>query len=89
MNRRRRIQAQLERSTTRIGEFRQALGVWFRVLSGEPGKTLVLARRAGQVWYVAGLNGTESPVTVKVAVPFLGEGGWNVSSISDAPGGGG
>src|SRR3954469_25446207 len=29
-----------------------------RVLSGEPGQTLVVARRSGDVWYVGGINGT-------------------------------
>jgi beta-lactamase superfamily II metal-dependent hydrolase len=73
-----------------IAFLREVPAAWdeTRVLSGEPGKTIVIARREGAVWYVAGLNGTESPASVKVAVPFLGEGGWSVRSIMDGPGGG-
>src|SRR5215510_16500541 len=35
-----------------------------RVLSGEPGQTLVIARRERDVWYVGGINGTGAAVTV-------------------------
>ena len=31
-----------------------------RALSGEPGRTVVVARRAGDVWYVGGINGQDA-----------------------------
>ena len=32
-----------------------------RLLSGYPGKSVVMARRKGSTWYVAGINGTDEP----------------------------
>lgn len=37
-----------------------------RCLVGEPGKLIVLARRTGKKWFVAGLNGTDSLQTVQI-----------------------
>lgn len=37
-----------------------------RFIDGYPGKFVVIARRKGGDWYVAGINGEESPRTVKV-----------------------
>ena len=36
-------------------------GVWdeTRFVSGYPGESVVLARRSGQTWYIAGINGTD------------------------------
>jgi hypothetical protein len=44
-----------------------------RCLLGEPGQAVVFARRAGQTWFIAGINGTAHslPVTVDLA-PFKG-----------------
>lgn len=35
-----------------------------KLLSGYPGKNIVIARRKGNIWYVAGLNGTDQPLTL-------------------------
>ena len=44
-----------------------------RVLDGQPGRYVILARRTGQKWYVAGVNGTSRPQRWKVNVaPLLG-----------------
>src|SRR3954447_17865336 len=57
-----------------------------RVLSGEPGETLVIARRDRRAWYVAGINGADAPVSVTISAAFLGDGLWNAEAISDGPG---
>lgn len=46
--------------------FRDAPARWdeTRCLAGEPGKIAVFARRAGQSWFIAGINGTNDPLTV-------------------------
>lgn len=43
-----------------------------RCLAGQPGRYLLIARRAGAVWYVAGLNGTSEPLSLEVPLaPIL------------------
>ena len=37
-----------------------------RYLDGYPGRYVVMARRHGDNWYVAGLNGTERPITLEL-----------------------
>ncbi len=54
-----------------------------RVLSGEPGRSIVVARRAGDAWYVGGINGQDAPASADVAPGFLGGGAWTVQVISD------
>jgi alpha-glucosidase len=44
-----------------------------RFLDGEPGRYLVLARRAGSQWYVAGFNADEQPREVSLDLAFLGQ----------------
>lgn len=34
------------------------------LLSGYPGKSVVMARRSGSTWYIAGINGTDEPQTL-------------------------
>lgn len=41
-----------------------------RFIDGYPGKYIVLARRHGDQWYVAGLNGTNQPLTLNLALPI-------------------
>ena len=53
-----------------------------RGLAGEPGKSVVIARRDNQTWYVGGLN-ADTAVTVKVALAFLGAGSWSMTLIGD------
>jgi alpha-glucosidase len=54
-----------------------------RVLSGEPGDTVVIARRNGGVWYIAGINGKDVPRDVSVHVEFLKDGEWRGLLIQD------
>ena len=54
-----------------------------RVMSGEPGDTVVIARRAGDVWYVGGLNGTDIHQGVGLDAAALGGGVWHGEMIGD------
>ncbi len=68
-----------------------------RFVSGYPGESAVLARRSGDTWYVAGINGSDESQTLKVPLDFLpsltGEGSgerltatlFNDSGQQDAP----
>ena len=54
-----------------------------RVLSGEPGKTLVIARRAGNVWYIGAINGTSQPQTIVLPTDVIGGLSWKGTFIQD------
>ncbi len=43
-----------------------------RFVDGYPGKYVVLARRRGDVWYIAGINGERSPRTMTLDLSFVG-----------------
>ena len=45
-----------------------------RFVSGYPGEAAVLARRSGNTWYVAGINGKDEPQTLKLPLGFLPKG---------------
>jgi hypothetical protein len=53
-----------------------------RFLQGAPGKEIVLARRKGNTWYVAGINGTRNATAFKLELPFIAE-NTNVSAFED------
>jgi len=57
---------------------RQVPAAWdeTRVLSGEPGRQVIIARRDGHVWYVGGINGTDDSVDMEVPLRFLEAGQW-------------
>ena len=44
-----------------------------RLLSGYPGESVVIARRKGHTWYVAGINGTDHEATLPLQVKALGK----------------
>lgn len=54
-----------------------------RVLMGAPGELAVIARRAGKVWYLAGINGEKTPKTIRVPLAFLGKTPATMSLITD------
>ena len=54
-----------------------------RVLGGEPGRQVTMARRAGDAWYVAAINGRNTAETFAVGFDFLGGGEWTYTSIVD------
>ncbi len=43
-----------------------------RCLIGEPGRLVILARRTGAVWYVAGINGTDKTIPADLDLNTLG-----------------
>jgi len=45
-----------------------------RLLDGYPGKDVIIARRKGNAWYVAGINGEQKAKTKTVKFDFLPEG---------------
>ena len=55
-----------------------------KLLAGYPGKDVVMARRKGDVWYVAGINGTDEPRTLAFSLDALDvEGGKSISWFKD------
>lgn len=54
-----------------------------RLLSGYPGESVVMARRKAGAWYVAGINGTDKPMTVTVDWTVLGKAKRNVLLYED------
>ena len=42
-----------------------------KFIDGYPGKYVVLARKTGGVWHIAGINGEHSPRTITLDVPFI------------------
>ena len=57
-----------------------------RFVSGYPGESFVVARRHGEQWYVAGINGTNNARTESVSLDFLGEGNWAMTRLADGSG---
>ena len=55
-----------------------------RFLSGYPGEQVVLARRSGTTWYVAGINGTDQEATLTVPLQRLPAGLGAVQAFFDA-----
>ena len=52
-----------------------------RFIDGYPGKYVVLARRHGDRWYIAGLNATDARMSLKLDLSFLSDG--QVTRITD------
>lgn len=44
-----------------------------RFIDGYPGKFVVMARRSGESWYIAGINGENESKIVKLDLSFLGD----------------
>jgi alpha-glucosidase len=59
--------------------------VWdeIKFLQGEPGKEAVIARRRGNKWYVAGINGENEPKTISLQLPFLSSPKYKAILFSD------
>jgi hypothetical protein len=68
--------------------FRDAPARWdeTRCLIGEPGKAAIFARRCGQEWFIAGINGSNVPLPVTLDLTAFNEfgRGFLVSEGSDA-----
>ena len=65
---------------------RQLPTIWdeVRFLDGYPTKYVVLARRTGSKWYVAGMNGTQQVKTLQLSLPMFA--GQTVQCYIDQPG---
>lgn len=59
-----------------IGFMKSVPSTWddVRFIDGYPGKYIVLARRHGDKWYIAGVNGSDTPVELKLNLPMFGKG---------------
>jgi hypothetical protein len=55
-----------------------------RFIDGYPGEFAVLARRSGDKWYIAGINGTDQPRTIKLDLTKLAKSGIKGRLITDA-----
>ena len=66
--------------------FGQLPTVWdeTRYISGYPGESVVLARRSGNTWYVAGINGTNDKKTLDVDLSFIDGADHSVQLFADA-----
>ena len=54
-----------------------------KFIRGEPGKDIVLARRKGNDWYLAGLNGDDHSKAFTIDLSFLGNGSYKSVLFSD------
>jgi hypothetical protein len=54
-----------------------------RLLAGEPGKFVVMGRRAGETWYVGGINGEAKARDFDIEPASLGSGAWTATVIED------
>jgi len=51
-------------------------------LSGEVGRSIVIARRSGDRWYLAAMNGDDA-AQLQAPLKFLGKGKWTVRNFAD------
>ena len=58
-----------------------------KLLSGYPSEKVVIARKSGDNWYIAGLNGTESIKTLNVNLDFVQERIQSIQLFSDTANG--
>jgi hypothetical protein len=54
-----------------------------RYAQGTPGQLVVLARRKGKVWYVAGIAGDSQARNLTVPLTFLDSGSYTATQIAD------
>ena len=54
-----------------------------KFVSGYPGESCVLARRSGNTWYVAGINGTDNEKTLNVPLDFI-KGKYTATMFADS-----
>ncbi len=68
--------------------FRNLPTVWdeTEVLNAEVGKSVVIARRSGNRWFLAAMNG-DTATTVNLPLTFLGKKKWMLNSFADQPDG--
>jgi alpha-glucosidase len=66
--------------------FRNLPTVWDEtvVLNAEVGKSIVIARRSGERWFLAGMNG-DAAASLTVPLNFLGAKQWTLHRFADGP----
>jgi hypothetical protein len=52
-------------------------------ISGEPGKSFIIASRKGKDWFVAGINSEKNNKAISVELPFISKGLYTMSLITD------
>jgi len=55
-----------------------------RLVTGAPGEYAVIARRKGNTWYVAGINGSDEPRTIAINTSFIKTAKCNILSFADS-----
>ena len=71
---------------TEVQQFLSHLpSVWdeTRLIDGYPGRFVIMARRCGNRWYVAGINGLDTPQDLSVPLDFIGK-KQSVSTFEDS-----
>ena len=53
------------------------------LVSGYPGKDIIIASRKGNTWYIAGINGENETKKMDVKLPFLKKGKYQINFITD------
>jgi len=54
-----------------------------KLINGYPGEMVVIARRKGNLWYVAGLNGKDTEQTLNLRFNFLGNSNYSFQIFED------
>lgn len=54
-----------------------------KLINGYPGEMVVIARRKGKLWYVAGLNGKDTAQTLNLTFNFLGNSNYSFQIFKD------
>ena len=54
-----------------------------KLISGYPGKDIIVARKKGQDWYIAGINSEDEKKEATIALDFLGGGKYSALIIQD------
>ena len=54
-----------------------------KFVAGEPNKLMVLARRNGDSWFVAGINGDSTVKEMNIELPFIAEGKYKLTLYQD------
>lgn len=64
---------------------KQVPTVWddTKLIDGDPGEKVIIARKKGKQWYVAGLNGKDAAQTLLVKFDFLDKGNHSFQLIKD------
>ncbi len=55
------------------------------LVCGDPGHHVVLARRHGDTWYIAGINGTDEQIELDLDLKAYAQPGSQITCFTDAP----